>query len=337
MRPALVLASVIVLAAAGCGGNSNGPATFVARDARGAALIQWTRDGSHVTGSVSLVNAPQGALQLQKSTLPFSGVVHGSAVTLSLNEGLDSTTNWTGTLHGKNLQLSYTADDGSVGELSLVKGTVAEYNAGVAASRALVTQAQQQQAQKEAATAAAQQTADTDQQIESDAQSVASDIESVTSAAATVSGESLASELSALRGDLKVTYTELQQVMSDSSDNVCTDSASVDADESSMEADDSSLEASINGFEADISSLQQDVSTVHTDYQAYLSDAQGDPAYAAPDAPSAGQVSQAAAGGRAAIRKARQVEASGRSVAAGLLAQGKQYAARGDARCNAIG
>ncbi len=323
---------------AGCGGGSNGPATFVARDAQGAALIQWTRTGSDLKGSLSLAyRDASDPLNFQRSTIAFTGVVQGSSVTLTLDQGLGSTTNWNGTLGGKSLKLTYTRDDGTAAELDLVTGTVADYNGGVAAVRAQVAAAQKRKAAADAAAAAAAQTQQSEQQLDSDAQAIADDLSSVHDSASTVASESFASDLQSMRGDLQTTYHDLQTVLSDSSDVVCSDAGAVDSDEGALESDQGGIESDIGGVESDIAGLNGDLQTLASDRARYTQDAQAASGYVPQALPSAEEIKTTIAAARSAITKARAVEKADRSAAAGLVAQGKQYASQADARCTASG
>lgn len=338
MRATIGAAAVLLLIVAGCGGSSNGPATFVARDGNGAALIQWTRDGSDVKGSLSIAfRQASDPLNLQRSTIAFSGVVHGSSVTLTLDQGLGFTTNWNGTLDGKSLKLTYTRDDGSAAELDLVKGMVSDYNDGIAAVRAKVTAARQRKAAADAAAAAAAQTQQTQQQLVGDAQAIADDLGRVRDSASTVANESFASDLQSMRGDLQTTKSDLQTVLSDSSDVICSDAGAVDSDEGALESDQGAIESDVGAVESDIAALNSDLQTLASDRTRYSQDAQAAPGYTPQSLPGVETIKAAIADAHAAIGTARAAEKAARSAAAGLVAQGKRYASQADARCNSAG
>jgi hypothetical protein len=335
---AAATAGALLFLAAACGGNSNGPATFVARDPHGAALIQWTRSGGDLKGSLSIASIQASdRLHLQTETIAFTGVVHDSSVTLTLDQGLGFTTNWNGSLNGKSLKLTYTRDDGTAAELDLVEGKVADYNAGVAAVRTQVVAARHRQAAQQAQAAAAAQAQQAQQQLDSDGQTVAEDVASVRDGAGTVTNESFAGDLQTMRADLQTTYQDLQTGLSDSADVVCSDAGAVDSDEGALESDQGAIESDIGGVESDVSSLQQVVATLRHDYQRYQQDAQAVPDYTSQSPPDAQQIQAAIADANAAIKKARAAEASARATGNGLVAQAKQYAAKADARCNASG
>lgn len=150
-----VLVGVTCLAA--CGGGEAGSGSFVGTTSNAAVFVQWTQNGSQLTGELreallqtdSSNSSNPDSVSSQNSA--FTGTISGSSVTLSLNQGLGSVSNLTGTLNGSELDLNYPGQDGTLITIQMHSGKASDYNAELAS---LQQRAGQANAQAQAAPAA---------------------------------------------------------------------------------------------------------------------------------------------------------------------------------------
>lgn len=228
----------VVLTACGSSGPSAG--SYVGRASNAAIYVQWTRDGSKLSGELhqALLQDESNQTSVSNQSISFTGTVSSSSVTLSLNQGLGSTTNLTGTLHGKRLFLSYPGQSDGVITITMASAGASAYNAdaerlNVRAHRANVQYADQQAAQQRAG------------QVAGDAQSVTQDISTLSNAESEVVKNSEVSPgLVQIRGDVATTLHEEQHVLAEAghtpSYTVCSDADDVgsDADDVGSDLDD---------------------------------------------------------------------------------------------------
>lgn len=122
---AVVGCALIVAVIAVSSGNSDGPRTFVVRDASSALLIEWTRVGDDVSGSMTRAQliipdasrfaddrvAAGIAREVTRDSRPFTGTISGDSVRLLFSDGaLGGRVN--GKLRGDALTLVLTGDSG---------------------------------------------------------------------------------------------------------------------------------------------------------------------------------------------------------------------------------
>lgn len=144
----VVCVAVIVVTVAACGGNGDGPATFMVRDTRSALLVEWTRVGDDVSGSMTraqlVVPQPSGladdrvaagvAREIARDIRPFTGTIGGDSVRLRFTDGnLPPRIN--GRRDGDTLTLTLTGDDGPP-TLRLTSGSRQDFDKAVGQMRA---------------------------------------------------------------------------------------------------------------------------------------------------------------------------------------------------------
>lgn len=108
--------AVIASTVAACGGG-DGPASFLSQDDTSAIVVQWTRTGDDVSGTLSTaeVTQPQAKTelfstapppgQIQQQTGPFTGTVRDDSVRLLIGSGTQSN-RVNGRLDGDTLELT---------------------------------------------------------------------------------------------------------------------------------------------------------------------------------------------------------------------------------------
>jgi hypothetical protein len=148
---AVVVCVLIVAVIAVSSGNTDGPRTFMVRDASSALLINWTRVGDDVSGSMTRAQlvvpeasrfaddrlAGEVAREVQRESRPFSGTVSGDSVRLQFADGLlGSRIN--GRLDGDALTLTLTGGSGPP-TLRLTSSTRGEFDVAVQRMRAAET------------------------------------------------------------------------------------------------------------------------------------------------------------------------------------------------------
>jgi hypothetical protein len=120
---AAVCVAVIAVSVVACGGNGDGPATFLSHDDDEAIQVKWTRTGDDVSGSLSAAEVtqaqPQAGFfstapspgQIQDQTAAFTGTVRDSSVRLLLGSGTQ-TNRVNGRLDGDTLELTIPQEQG---------------------------------------------------------------------------------------------------------------------------------------------------------------------------------------------------------------------------------
>jgi len=129
---------IVLLVVAIGGGNSDGPAAFLSKDADSAVFVSWTRVGDDVSGSLSAaeVARPQPGLfqtvtpgQVVPQTASFTGAVRDGSVRLLLGSG-SATNRINGRLDGDTLELTIPQDSG-VQRRRLTPATQGDYTNAV--------------------------------------------------------------------------------------------------------------------------------------------------------------------------------------------------------------
>ena len=197
-----------------CGGSSSGSGSFVGTASNAAVLVQWTRDGSQLTRELQQATLQDNSQSdsanpesVSNDSVAFTGTVSGSGVTLSLNQGLGSVNNLTGTLNGGELDLNFPGQNGGITTVALHSGNASAFNQAVAslqnqASQANIQVQQQAQAQAQA------------QSVANDASAVSQDLGNLKSAVSGANGtSSLGSDLNQTKTDLATTLTDEQKVL----------------------------------------------------------------------------------------------------------------------------
>ena len=145
---AVVLCVLIVAVIAVLSGNTDGPRTYMVRDASSTLLVEWTRVGDDVSGSMTRAQlvvpearrfaddrlAGEVPREVQRESRPFTGTVSGGSVRLQFTESLLGA-RINGRLDGNVLTLTLTGDSGPP-TLQLTSGTRREFDTAVRRMRA---------------------------------------------------------------------------------------------------------------------------------------------------------------------------------------------------------
>ena len=118
-----VCVAAIVVTVAACGGNGDGPATFLSKDDESAIQVKWTRTGDDVSGSLSAAQVTQAQAQpelfstapapgeIQDQTAAFTGTVREDSVRLLIGSGTQ-TNRVNGRLDGDTLEITIPQEQG---------------------------------------------------------------------------------------------------------------------------------------------------------------------------------------------------------------------------------
>lgn len=162
MRRAVIVLTVLALAACGLGGSSHtGPAAYLAQDATSVVLVQLNEDNAgHYAGSILNTQGADSSSTDPVTTenLTLTGQHHNGDVTLTIQAGLGISQTWNGTLNGGTLALQIPQSNGTLQRQEFHKSDIDGYNRAVGVLR------QQVEAQRAAAAAQQQQQANADQQ-----------------------------------------------------------------------------------------------------------------------------------------------------------------------------
>jgi hypothetical protein len=336
---AAMIAVAATLLTSGCGGSHQGPASYLDQAPNGTVFVQWTRDGSNVNGSLSeaYIDA-SNPLELQSENASFHGIVNGSSITLTFDQGFGTSTNWNGTLDGDKLTLSYTGSDGTVKTLDFQPGTIDDYNQAVAASRQRVAAAKGRKARADAAAAASAQQQAAAQTLDSDGSSVADAISYLhdsTAQPSTLSGA--ADDVRSMRGDVGTAASDLQTTRHGDQFEICSDADTVSSDADTVVSDQDTLISDNDSLASDFQSITSDIQQLQSAWSKFKQDRLAAPGYTPTGAPSAAQVSNAITAAKQAMQSAQRTMNGYLATGRSLVAQANGYAADAQKICSSSG
>jgi hypothetical protein len=337
---AVASAAGVALVFAGCGSGHHGPASYLDRAPNGAVFVQWTRDGSNVNGTLAeAYTDASDPLQLKSENEAFHGVVNGSSVTLTFDQGFGTSTNWNGTLDGDNMTLTYTSDGGTVKTLPFQPGTIDDYNAAVADTQHRVAVAQHEKAKVDAAAAVQAQQQASEQAVDADAGVAASDITDLQNAAAAPSSDlpSTADDVRSMRGDVQTAANDLETTRHAGKYDTCSDADTVSSDADTMLSDQDTLVSDQDTLGSDFDSIVSTIQQLQSDWSKLKQEKLASPGYTPSDVPSATDVANAIAAAKRAMQAARGTMNGYLSTGRGLVAEANGYAAQAQQVCSSSG
>ena len=320
-------------------GTSGNSGSFVGKASNAAVFVTWTESAGQLSGelqqAILQTDSGSGQESVNNQSISFTGSMSGSSVTLSLNQGLGSTSNLTGTLNGGNLTLNYPGQNGNVITLQMQPGTASTYNQDLTA---LQSQAGNNNNQVQQAQTAQQHASQTTQ----DAQNVTSDLASMQSAAKSLAGtDYYSADLSAEHKDVAQTRSDMQTVLNEQghtdAGSLCSDAGTVGSDVGTAQSDVGTIESDQGSSESDVSTVKNDLMQLQQADQALESDRSTDPGDVPGGAPSQGQVTAAVQAAQAAIAKAHRDATAALSQANALESTAAGYQSKSDAACKAAG
>lgn len=278
MNRGIAAAAVLVplaILAAGCG--SPGPAYFVYAGGSGAnravVLIQWaTPQNGQLTGSMTVdsidsSSSPQEALSVQ--TVPFTGTINGSAVTLRPSGlfGLGGVT-LAGSLGSGSLSITVPPDSstGAIQTGTLTAAGVSTYNTDVAKLRAAISSVNVEVARAQAAQQQEQQLTQAQGTVQGDTSTLQQDAGP---------GGNLPGDLQTLSGDVQTIKSDVgtvQQDLAQGGNSYCYNQSSAATDANGADTDTAGLGTDVQGMLTDIQTIQQDISTLRSDLATLQSD-----------------------------------------------------------------
>lgn len=288
---------------------------YLAHAADGVIFIQWTQNGTAISGTaqVDTLSGTPPNQSVSTKTISVTGQLQGSTITLSFDGG----TEVFGTLSGGSFTVNFPQPDGSLGPVTFTSASASDFNQALAALQGN-TGAQNSQA------AAANQLAAEKGAIDKASAAVSSDITYLSQAPAALSATlgPFTKDLSQAQADLAATAKLEQQVIAEAQsgtdpNQVCTDSDSVATDADSVGTDGDSVSTDADGTETELGQVRGAISQVQQDFAA-LQNAQSQlPSYS-DGAPTQSDVNQA-------VAAAQQAVTSTLATANGYLAQVNGY------------
>jgi hypothetical protein len=319
---------------AGCGGDDDGPASYVGQASNAVVYVSWTNSKDVLSGQLTQARASddvsKGTVDTERMSL--DGKIDGKAVSLRLNEGLGSTSTLTGKLDADMLALDYPGNAGAIITIKMHKGDGAVFNAALAALRDKATQAKQ-----EAERAAA------DQQAQEDAVAAADGLRSAIDALDQTADNAIAnspdlysSDLDTIGSDLDTVKSSYEVITQDVSngynDTICGDASVVGDDVDNLKRDISSMHGDVKTT-SDTSVLDGDIRDLRQQFSALTS---FDPSMLPGDIPTKQVVEDAIAAARRKVR-AKGGQGVNFTRAQALLAKAQAIKSRADTACKIYG
>lgn len=242
-------------------------ASFMATGQQAAVFLQWRQSGDQLTGTaqVAIAEGTPPNADVSSDTIPFTGTLDGSSITLSFNGAPASF----GTVAGGSFTLDVPTSSGVLTPERFAPAAPATFDAALASLRRDVDKANQiasQQAQL-----------GTEQQaITQAAQTVEGDMSGLSSAGSQAIGDAqaLQEDVQAVANDLTTTQSDLQQTYSDAAQGgsagpgvVCADAGTVAGDAGTTSGDAGSLSGDLErGVGSDLQSITQGIASLQSDY-----------------------------------------------------------------------
>ncbi len=318
-------------------GSTGTSGSFVGWSSNAAILVQWTRSGSQLTGELqqALLTGSGTSEQVSNQSMAFTGTISGSSVTLSLNQGLGSVTNLTGTLSGQDFDMGYPGQDGTVITIPMTPGGAPQFNADLSTLQGDAGQAQTEASQ----TQAAQQQAN---QVAGDAQSVSQDLSTLQSAMHEATGTgSVATDLAQMSKDLGQTNTDLQHVLGEVGhtdvDTLCSDADTVSSDADTVGSDYDTIQGDQDSSGGDAGNITTAIKALQHDQQALDADRTSNPADVPADAPTDVQINQAIMAAQAQVNGESGITGNAMSQAKTMLSSANGDGTKALAACSAAG
>ena len=277
-----------------CG--DSGPGGYLFTNDQESMFIQFTatgQDQQQLSGDMSIVeeNTNVTPPKVTSSSEAFTGVKNGSALTITLSF-FGMTESYNGTLNGDTLILDLPQSDGSMQANKFVSSSLDQYNQVVAALQQKVGNQDQQYNNSQATAAAAQATADIQQQdqqatataqqqaqsaVQSANQQLVSDLSSLKQDSPTLAQLSESSTLDEyaktwqqMQNDYATEQKQAQQGCGDNNSNqyqVSSDAYQVDSDNYQISSDDYQLNSDKNQYDQENSSVQTDIQRTQDDWK----------------------------------------------------------------------
>ena len=230
-------------------------------------FIQWNDNGGSVNGSAQVLTMKGQPPNESTSsdTIPVSGTLYGSTISISIN----SNPLQFGTITGGSFVLDFPQSDGTLAPVTFTAASAAAYNRAVNALESDVAQENQiaanQRAARRQAQAVAQALQHSENQINSAVTTVQSDIrglsqeetdvtQSVSSVPASLATE--ASDLATTKTAAQKVEAEAQQHPNGNSGQVCGDASVVAGDASVVTGAIQSLQGAMGGLQQDFAAMQ---------------------------------------------------------------------------------
>jgi hypothetical protein len=226
-----------------------------------ALLIQYTRNGGNIQGTVDESYLRQNGQSLASNHVAVLGIVSGTNLTLQI-----SGTSYSGSLSESSLTLNLPDQStGGVVTVNLHPGSTAEYNAGVASLRATA-------AANADAAAKAQASAQAASQLQGASDAVANDIDKLQAMLSKgVDFSALNADISQANSDLQTTRADANKAIGEGSGNpdACVDAGTASVDAGTVEVDQGTIQVDSSSVQTTIDDVNQLVAALKRDYTTF--------------------------------------------------------------------
>lgn len=308
------------------------PPVWVGTDDNGVAMMELTRTGRSLSGSLDITAIPKDNPTTTKSYhAAFTGSVDGTSVTLRIDGALGTVSSMSGTLTNSELDLHLPDSGGTMETLVMRPGTIEAYNKKVSAiqSRAGEALSDLQDAQAEQAQAAAD--AEAKRQIDEAAAKVGTAYSTLKDALASGADYStFETDIATARQDLGTTNSDADLVASQGPDDACVAAYTVQSDADTVQADADTVQADRDSLDWTITAIEDDVKALKDAWKAYQ-DAQALMPDYVPVVTHAGSVSSLKSGATAAVSEMKRKGDGYVTTANGLADKASKIASAADA------
>jgi hypothetical protein len=302
--------------------------SFMARAPDAVWYLDWQRTGSKVAGDLRRSVADRSrATGVATARDPFAGLLEGSHVTLTFGQKLFSSGEWTGTLSGSRLSLTYEGSDGGSVTLRFILTDAPAYASALQA----LTASPSPGAEGDGTVTRARIDKD-DELVRKDLADLRAHVAAADAALAPVKGmlelaqdAVRAASRAALQAELRVNH-----------DRVCAFAGEAAAEAARVSAYASQVLARVATARSLLGQIREDMDRLGGHHSQLVVDLQGLPAYRPAHAPTNQEITNAIASGARIIRDdtplANQYESSANTkvpIASGYSAQARAQCAQG--------
>lgn len=251
------------------------PHVWVGGDDTGVALVELTRDGAALSGTIDTTEIPDDKPTTTASDhRAFTGTLDGSSVTLRVDGVLGMVTAVSGTLANGELNLDLAdGSTGTVQTLRLTPSSVADYNRAASKLKAKANEALQQVQQEQAAQAKAQADQELRQKIDTAAHAVDEAAGTLQQALATGPDYSpFQSAIASAQQDLSTAETDARRAKAlghDETGDGCSAAGDAESAAGDVESDEGDAESAQGDVDSAVSDISSDVSALQEAWAAY--------------------------------------------------------------------
>lgn len=263
---------------------------FLATGTNYVDFMQWTNTNGALSGSAQVVYAtgtpPEQTTSNQ--TIPISGTIHGSAISISFGSQPASF----GTISGGDITIDFPQSDGTLPPITFHTASAADFNTAVAILQSGIGTTNSNTAAEQAQAKAAKAVDDDVSAVNTDLGWLAHDQQLLPSEPSQESTEvqHAAQDLTNTQKASDATIAEAHQYPDGNDGHVCSDAAGVSSDASGVSSDAAGVESDAVGISGDLGTVRHRIDTTNTDFAKLQQDMGGAPGYVPAGTPTQAQI-----------------------------------------------